>query len=157
MTLESAVSALDEERLTAITGLESEIGELITHFRRVVMENAERLSPGMLPTAYKAFTTIVRHESSTASTLAEALQMDKGPLSRTVRELEELTLIERTPDPADRRSTLISASAAGRERRAQARRPQVGRLGRRRGAWELEDIKTLSTLLHRLTAAAREG
>ncbi|MGM7680488.1 MarR family winged helix-turn-helix transcriptional regulator [Microbacterium sp. A94] len=157
MTGDSARSALDEERITAITSLESEFGELITHFRRVVMENAERLSPGMLPTAYKAFTTIVRLESSTASTLADVLQMDKGQLSRTVRELEELSLIERTPDPADRRSTLISATTEGLERLAQARRPQEGRLLRSLGAWELEDIKTLSTLLHRLTASAREG
>ena len=148
---------LDEARLTAISALESEFGELITHFRRVVTENANRLSPGMLPSAYKAFTTIVRYESSTASALAEVLMMDKGQLSRTVRELEELGLIQRTPDPADGRSTLLSPTEDGLRRLAEARRPQEGALLRTLGAWELDDIQTLTTLLHTLTSAARHG
>lgn len=151
------VPVLDEERLSAITALESEFGELITHFRRVVMENANRLSPGMLPTAYKAFTTIVRYESSTASALADVLQMDKGQLSRTVRELEELGLIQRAPDPADRRSTLLSPTADGLERLALARRPQEGEMLRQLGSWSTEDITGLTALLNRLTAVAREG
>lgn len=153
----TSTPVLDEERVTAITALESEFGELITHFRRVVMETANRLSPGMLPSAYKAFTTIVRYESSTASALTEVLQMDKGQLSRTVRELEELGLIQRAPDPEDRRSTLLSATADGLARLAAARRPQEGAMLRRLAHWELDEISALTDLLHRLTAAAREG
>lgn len=148
---------LDDGYTTAITALESEFGELITHFHRVVIENANRLSAGMLPSAYKAFTTIVRYESSTASTLAEVLMMDKGQLSRTVRELEELGLIQRAPDPADGRSTLLSPTEDGLRRLAEARRPLEGALLRTLGAWELDDIHTLTTLLHTLTTAARHG
>ena len=61
--------------------------------------------------AYKVFTTIVRRESITASALTEHLLMDKGQLSRTVRELEQLGLIERRPDPDDGRSSLLSADS----------------------------------------------
>lgn len=148
---------LDEERVTAITALESEFGELITHFRRVVMENANRLSPGMLPSAYKAFTTIARYESSTASTLTDVLQMDKGQLSRTLRELEELNLIQRTPDADDRRSTLISPTADGLARLAAARRPQEGAMLRRLASWDVDEITNLTELLSRLTTVARES
>ena len=35
----------------------------INRIRRVIADNAERVSPGMLPGAYKVFTTIVRRES----------------------------------------------------------------------------------------------
>ncbi|MGM7699772.1 MarR family winged helix-turn-helix transcriptional regulator [Microbacterium sp. A84] len=153
----SSIPVLEEERVTAITALESEFGELITHFRRVVMDNANRLSPGMLPGAYKTFTTIVRYESSTASTLTDVLQMDKGQLSRTVRELEELGLIQRTPDPADRRSMLLSATEDGLTRLAVARRPQEGAMLRRLADWELDDISTLTALLHRLITVTREA
>ena len=84
----------------------------------------------MLPGAYKVFTTIVRRESVTLSALAEALMADKGQISRTVRELEELGLISRTPDPADGRSSLLSPTPEGLERLAAARAPQETRAAR---------------------------
>lgn len=150
----SADGGLHEQRVAALTALESEFGELITHFRRVVSANADRLSPGLLPSAYKTFTTIVRRESTTASHLAEALQMDKGQLSRTLRELEELGLIRRTPDLADRRSTLLSATDEGVARLAEARRPQEGAMMRALAGWDLTEIDALTALLHRLTTDA---
>ena len=54
-----------EARAEAVRALEAEFGELITHFRRVITENANRVSPGMLPGAYKIFTTIARCEMVT--------------------------------------------------------------------------------------------
>ena len=44
--------------------------------------------------------------------------------SRTVRELEDLGLITRTPDPEDGRSSLLSPTPEGLERLAAARAPQ---------------------------------
>lgn len=152
---DSAALGLDEEFVEALTDLESEFGELITHFRRTVLENAERLSPGMLPTAYKTFTTIVRFGTTTASVLSEMMDMDKGQLSRTLRELEGLDLIQRRPDPDDRRATLLSPTPEGLTRLAAARRPQEGRMLRVLSDWDLEEIRTLTSLLHRLTTGAR--
>ena len=141
-----------EARTEAVRVLEAEFGELINRFRKIIGENAERVSPGMLPGAYKVFTTIVRRESITLSALAEALMADKGQISRTVRELEQLGLIERTPDPEDGRSSLLSPTAFGLERLAQARAPQEGTLLNALEEWPLEDIRNLSRLLHALTA-----
>lgn len=154
---DASVPETDEERIAAVTALESEFGELITHFRRTVMANATRLSPGMLPGAYKTFTTIVRYGTCTASTLAEVLQMDKGQLSRTIRELEDLGLIQRTPDAADRRSIVISPTDEGLARLAAARRPQEGAVLRALSPWPVEDIHSLTELLRRLTSAARDA
>ncbi|WP_460802587.1 MarR family winged helix-turn-helix transcriptional regulator [Microbacterium sp. GXF6406] len=154
---EASAPSLSEEYVAALTDLESEFGELITHFRHTVTENAERLSPGLLPTAYKTFTTIVRYESTTASVLVDALQMDKGQLSRTLRELEGLGLIARTPDPSDRRATLLSPTPDGITRLAEARRPQEGRMLRALSNWDLSELQTLTALLHRLTTGAREA
>jgi len=102
-----------EARTEAVRALEAEFGELISRMRRVLADNAQRVSPGMLPGAYKVFTTIVRRESVTLSALADSLMADKGQISRTVRELEELGLITRTPDPADGRSSLLSPHPKG--------------------------------------------
>lgn len=141
-----------EARTEAVRALESEFGELIARVRRLLADNAQRVSPGMLPAAYKVFTTIVRRESITLSSLAESLMADKGQISRTVRELEGLGLITRTPDPEDGRSSLLSPTPAGLERLAQARAPQESLLLEALDAWSLDDIRTLIRLLHALTA-----
>ena len=51
-----------EARTQAVRALEGEFSALITQMRRILSENAERVSPGMMPGAYKVFTTIVRRE-----------------------------------------------------------------------------------------------
>ena len=141
-----------EARTDAVRALEAEFGELINRFRRVIADNAQRVSPGMLPGAYKVFTTIVRRESITLSALADSLMADKGQISRTVRELEQLGLIARTPDPADGRSSLLSPTAQGLERLAAARAPQERALVDALEDWPIDDIRNLSRLLHALTA-----
>ena len=144
-----------EARTLAVRALEGEFSDLIALFRRRITENANRVSPGMLPGAYKVFTTIARHEPVTQSALAEMLAVDKGQLSRTVRELADLGLIERTPDPTDGRSSLLSATARGHERLADARGPQEGALLEALSDWRVEDIENLAHLLHALVAGSR--
>ncbi len=141
-----------EARTEAVRALEAEFGELISRMRRVLADNAQRVSPGMLPAAYKVFTTIVRRESVTLSALAESLMADKGQISRTVRELEGLGLITRTPDPDDGRSSLLSPTPEGLERLAAARAPQESVLLETLDAWSVDEIRNLTRLLHALTA-----
>jgi DNA-binding MarR family transcriptional regulator len=143
-----------EARAAAVRALEAEFGELITHFRRVIAENANRVSPGLLPGAYKIFTTIARCETVTVSALSERMLLDKGQVSRMVRELEELGLVERSTDPADGRSFLLQLTPLGEERLAAARLPQEGRLLRTLEDWSLTDIGSLTRLLHALASGA---
>ena len=144
-----------EARAEAVRALEGEFSELITRFRKVIAENAHRVSPGMLPGAYKVFTSIVRCEPVTQAALAEQLAVDKGQLSRTVRELEELGLVERAPDPADGRSSLLSPTPEGLARLVAARAPQQGTLQASLEEWDLDDIHSLTRLLRALTTGTR--
>ncbi|MEJ1090101.1 MarR family winged helix-turn-helix transcriptional regulator [Microbacterium istanbulense] len=146
----SADSGTPQERASAVRSLEAEFAELINHTRRVMVENANRVSPGMLPGAYKVLSTIERCEEVTASALAERLLSDKGQVSRTVRELEDLGFVERTPDPRDRRSALLRVTPLGSQRLAAAREPQEGRLLRTLEEWSLADIDNLTRLLRAL-------
>ena len=105
-----------------------EFGELINRMRRRRSPTTpQRVSPGMLPGAYKVFTTIVRRESVTLSALAESLMADKGQISRTVRELEDLGLVTRTPDPDGRPLEPALPHARG----ARASRRRAGTAGER--------------------------
>lgn len=137
-------------RTEAVRALEGEFGQLITRIRRIVVDNANRVSPGMLPGAYKVFTTIVHRGTTTQSALAETLMADKGQLSRTVRDLEHLGLVQRTPDPTDRRSSILSPTPLGLERLAEARVPQEGTLLTALADWPVDDIRSLARLLHAL-------
>ncbi|WP_337005618.1 MULTISPECIES: MarR family winged helix-turn-helix transcriptional regulator [unclassified Microbacterium] len=146
-----------EARAEAVRALEAEFSELITHFRRVITENANRVSPGLLPGAYKIFTTIARCDRVTVSTLAERMLMDKGQVSRMVRELEELGLVERSADPSDGRSFLLQLTPLGAERLAAARLPQEGLLLQTLADWSLTDIGNLTRLLHALGSGVTPG
>lgn len=152
MTAAERISESPEARADAVRALEAEFSELITHFRRLILENANRVSPGMLPGAYKTLTTIARCEQVTASTLAERMLMDKGQVSRSVRELEDLGLVERSPDPRDGRSSLLRLTDVGAERLAAARLPQEGMLLQTLQDWSIADIGNLSRLLHALAS-----
>ena len=152
MTASDQASESPEARAAAVRALEAEFSELITHFRRLILENANRVSPGMLPGAYKTLTTIARCEQVTASTLAERMLMDKGQVSRSVRELEDLGLVERSPDPRDGRSSLLRVTDVGTERLAAARLPQEGMLLETLQDWSIADIGNLSRLLHALAS-----
>lgn len=131
----------------AVRELESEFGELAGRMRQIMAARADRLQPGMLPGTYKVFTTIVKHGPISPSALAEALVADKGQISRTVRELEEAGLVDRTADPADGRSTRLTATPDGVERLAAARSADPHALQDRLADWDVSDIRKLTRLL----------
>lgn len=142
--------AQDGDRTQAVHAVEAAFAELMAHVRRIISANANRVSPGMLPGAYKVFTMIADHGPTTSRAIAERLFIDKGQLSRTVKELEDLGLIGRTPDPSDGRSQLLEATAEGRRRLEQARAPQEHGLAKALEQWEVDDVRRLADLLHAL-------
>ena len=150
-------AAPEDPHAEAVRVLEIEISSLVSRFRQAMRETADALSPGLHPGAYKVFVTVATRGPITSSALGEMLFVDKSLLSRTVRTLEELALIERTPDPADGRSSLLSATAAGRERLADIHATHQGPLMRGLAEWPLEDVRRLSVLLHALGTGQRPG
>jgi DNA-binding MarR family transcriptional regulator len=106
-----------------------------------------------MPGDYKVFAAIVRAGSITATTLAERLLMDKGQISRTVRALLDHGLIDRTPAPADARVSLLTPTADGLAKLDAARHPHQHSLVDALELWEVEDIRTLTRLLHALSTS----
>lgn len=153
----SPAAPLDDERAEAIRALQGSFSELVTVFRRLVSEAADTASPGMLPGTFKVLSAIHRLGPVTLSTLAERLHSDKGLVSRSVSELEALGLVERTADPADRRSRLIAVTALGSERLEAARAPHSGRLTEALDGWSIDDIRHAATLLLALAHGRTPG
>ncbi len=147
----------DSPQGRALRVLEIEMSGLVSRFRLAMRSAADRLSPGLHPGAYKTFTMIAQRGPVTPSALAELLFVDKGLLSRTIRTLEELGLIERTPDPDDGRSSLLSASESGRERLKEVHSEHHSPLLEGLSSWTVEELEQFAVLLHALGTGSRPG
>lgn len=139
-----------DARQQAVRGLEGAFGELMTELRRMYVQFAEAVSPGMLPGTYKVLSVIQRAGSVTVSGIAEHMTADKGQVSRAVSELEELGLVARTADPDDGRIKLIAVTDEGQRRLERARLPYEGRLVEVLADWPIESIEQFTALLHAL-------
>jgi DNA-binding MarR family transcriptional regulator len=92
----------------------------------------------------------------TPSELAELERVQRPTVTRTLGCLEREGLLERTPDPADGRSSLVSINASGRERLRRLRGRKNAYLARRMRELSDEEVETLeraAAILERM----REG
>ena len=91
--------------------------ELASHLRFALARGARRLrqeaGTGLSPSLTAALATVERSGPLTPSELAAAERVRRPTITRVLTRLEEARLITRTPDPADRRSTLVAITPAG--------------------------------------------
>lgn len=132
--------------------LENEFATLFAQVRRMYLEYAARLAPGLSPGAYKLFSMLVSCERVRPSELSERMTADKSQVSRMLRELEAHGLIERMPDPEDGRSSLLTATDEGKRRLAEVRAADERRLRHSLSSWQIDDIDNLTRLLHALSS-----
>jgi DNA-binding MarR family transcriptional regulator len=78
--------------------------------RRLRQQQGNDLSPSL----GAALATIERHGPVTPSELAEAERIQRPTATRVIARLAEAGLAERTADPRDGRSALVSVTAEGR-------------------------------------------
>jgi DNA-binding MarR family transcriptional regulator len=110
--------------------------------RRLRQEAAAEAS-GLTPTSTAALATIERHGPLTPSELAKLERVQRPTVTRTLGCLEREGLIERTPDPADGRSALVSVNRAGRERLRRLRGRKNAYLAKRMREMSVADVATL--------------
>jgi DNA-binding MarR family transcriptional regulator len=110
--------------------------------RRLRQEAAAEAS-GLTPTSTAALATIERHGPLTPSELARLERVQRPTVTRTLGCLEREGLIERTPDPADGRSSLVSVNGAGRERLRRLRGRKNAFLAKRMRGMPAGDVATL--------------
>src|SRR5262245_9005548 len=115
----------------------------IVRTARRLRQEAGSETSGLTPTSTAALATIERHGPLTPSELAELERVKRPTVTRTLGCLDREGLIERTPDPADGRSTLISVNAAGRERLRRLRGRKNVYLARRMRDMPEADVETL--------------
>jgi DNA-binding MarR family transcriptional regulator len=115
---------------------------LVRTARRLRQEAAAE-SSGLTPTSVAALATIERHGPLTPSEVAEIERVKRPTMTRTLGCLEREGLVDRTPDPADGRSSLVSINAAGRERLWRLRGRKNAYLARRMRELSADEVQTL--------------
>jgi DNA-binding MarR family transcriptional regulator len=133
--------------LNALTDDTKELGSPAARLRMAITRVARRLrqeaSGELTPTSAAALATIERHGPLTPSELAEIERVKRPTGTRTLRCLADLGLVDRTPDPADGRSALVSITPAGRERLRRLRGRKNAYLARRMRGMPEDDVRTL--------------
>ncbi|UNK71386.1 MarR family winged helix-turn-helix transcriptional regulator [Microbacterium sp. H1-D42] len=141
-----AGDALDQ----AVTRVEHELGRLFARIRVGWREAAATVHPDLQPLGYQVLTSIASGKANSAGAIIERLQTDKSAVSRHVRQLEQLGLVDSVRDPDDRRARRLVATDLAQERVAIARAQYEGRIGDRLRTWSAADLEHFADLLDAL-------
>lgn len=137
--------------------------ELAHRLRPVIARLARRLRQqaggDLSPTQGAALTTIACHGPLTPSELAVRERIQRPTATRVLARLEEAGLVERTPDPGDRRSSLVTATPSGHALLASVRERKHAYLAQRLDRLSPEELAALERvagILERMLEDAAE-
>lgn len=141
---------------------EKTLAEAAAHLRLVINRAARRMrqeaGSELRASSASALTSVELHGPLTPSELADIERVKRPTATRILRGLEEEGLVERTPDPKDGRSALISLSGEGRERLRRLRQRKNAYLARRMRDLDPGEVATLeqaAEILERLLEGDR--
>ncbi len=129
-------------------GLQHELGRLFAHLGRHIRAN-ESANPGV----YAVLARLGKGEAMRASDLAAGEGTDASTMSRRLAQMAERGLVERVPDPDDRRAWLVRATDAGTRAFRAERTRRVALVTDRVADWEPADVEHLAGLIARLNTA----
>ncbi|MEU9149366.1 MarR family transcriptional regulator [Streptomyces sp. NPDC048417] len=116
-----------------------------------VKRDLARILPHECPAGSAAVLTLLgRYGSMRMSKLAELLAVDMSVTSRHVAHVAERGWIERSPDPADKRSRILHLTPAGEATLRDLSRRSTELLTERLGDWSDEEVDQLIQLMTRL-------
>lgn len=139
-------------------GSEPDLGELLRRASHAMRHRfAELLKPWDLsPHQLRALRVISSNEPLHLRELADYLRISPRSVTEVVDALTDRELVERAPDPTDRRATTVSTTAAGRQLLCDVERAGQADVGDFFGRLTASERRQLAGLLGKLTADAPE-
>ena len=135
--------------------------DLAHRLRPVIARLARRMRQqaggDLSPTQGAALNTVACHGPLTPSELAAREKIQRPTATRVLARLEEAGLIQRTADPADRRSSLVSTTPAGVDLLASVRDRKDAYLAQRLDRLSPEDLAALDRAAGILERVLEEG
>lgn len=148
MVVESGLSIEDDQALVEFQG---HLNLLFARARSEWKEAAARLDPELQPAGYKLLMFIARVGSSNAHQLATSFEMDKSVVSRQVRMLEDLGLLDSRADDNDGRLRVLTATPQACAALAELRGANANRLRSTLDQLTPDEIKTASKVFRLLS------
>ncbi|MBF6618705.1 MAG: MarR family transcriptional regulator [Patulibacter sp.] len=119
-------------------------------FASIRRDLRRRAGYGNIPGGLPALGAVRRIGPARVSDIACELQVDLSVASRQLQALETEGYVDRSPDPTDRRSSVVSLSAAGEEKLRGIHELVDAALDEALSDWRPEEIKALVDGLERL-------
>jgi DNA-binding MarR family transcriptional regulator len=137
--------------------LERELGVLMRRGSSLGREIAVQMHPDLDFVSYATLARIAETEPTRAADLAEYFGIHKAVISRQLRELERLALVERTDDPTDGRARLLRLTRIGTRRMREVRQARDTRFRTLVQSWPQADVDELARLLGELNRVLETG
>jgi DNA-binding MarR family transcriptional regulator len=141
-----------DEAYEAYSEVEHQLGVLFRRARALSFDVAREVHPDMEPGAYGLLVRLGEVAPARPSDLAAYFGVGKATISRQMKVLEELGLIGRAPDPADRRAHLLVLTEEGGDRLDAARLARRHRFRAMLATWPEQDVRLLAGMLARFNA-----
>lgn len=132
--------------------VERELTVFLRRARASSGEMAREVHPELEPAAYGLLARLADAGPQRATDVAAYFGVGKATVSRQVHALVSLGLVDRVPDPGDRRASLVTLTDEGRTRFTQVRDARRLRYASKLAAWDRGEIAELARLLHRLNS-----
>ncbi|MDP9848376.1 MarR family winged helix-turn-helix transcriptional regulator [Streptosporangium lutulentum] len=150
MLTETQPTAAPADEHEAYCAVEHQLGVLFRRSRALSAQMGRAVHPELEPGAYGILVRIGDVAPARSSDLAAYFGVGKATVSRQLKVLEELGLIEREPDPLDGRAHLLNLTDEGRQRLDRARSARQDRFHALLATWPKKDVRSLAQMLARL-------
>jgi len=138
-----------DAREHAALELENGISQIYQRSRARVRHLADRFEGDLQPLGFGILRYIIINGPLRAGDIVTGLGIDKAAVSRQLAQLKQLGLIASTPDPDDKRATLIEASQTAKSALEAFRAEVSAEYRTALESWPTEDIAALAQLLAR--------
>jgi DNA-binding MarR family transcriptional regulator len=131
------------------------LGTVSRSYLRIAAEAVADLPGG--PRGYQVLSSAARGDAGTQLAMAQRLGVDRTVMTYLLDDLESAGLVERRPDPADRRARRVVLTDAGRTRLCDVERRLRKVEDRVLGTLDPAERDTLRTLLQRVAVATGDA
>jgi DNA-binding MarR family transcriptional regulator len=147
------------ETVTTPRHVESDLGWALGRVARAHLRAAQDVVAGLPggPRGYQVLAAAAREEASTQLALAHKLGVDRTVMTYLLDELQHAGLVERRPDPADRRARRIVLTESGRARLCDLESRLLGAEERMLIALSPDEQDSLRTLLRKVATTEDDG
>jgi DNA-binding MarR family transcriptional regulator len=136
-----------------LLGIEAGIAQLFRSGRSALRDYANGFHPELQPTGFNILRMIFTCAPAQASTIIQQTGLDKSAVSRQIKVLRDLGLVDTQPDPRDGRSSFLVPTPLAEERMDVLRQRVKSDYRDRLGEWSVDELSTFSALLERFNAS----